>query len=107
MVNANSQRIWYISPLTSYAGAVKITFLGYYSGTEKAGAYKLFTATSETPAPQPAAGGGGGGGGGGAVEEKKADFSIRAEKTIYLTKNIEKTMSLEINNTGKKELNNI
>src|SRR3989344_410471 len=119
----------YYSPSTTYTGNVKITFLGRYSGTETAGAYELFTTTSgnitcgdgtcngdETcsscssdcgvcPVTPPS---GGGGGGGGATTEEKADFTIQNfEKIIYLTKNIEKVVNLEINNIGKKDLANI
>lgn len=39
-----------VNPSTTYVGDVKITFLLYYSGTEKAGAYKTFS-TSEAVTP--------------------------------------------------------
>jgi len=128
MVPANSELTWYVSPSTTYIGQVKITFLGYYSGTEKAGAYETFTTTSgniscgdgtcngdESCSTCPQDCGtcpseGGGGGGGGAIttpKEKKSDFKINIEDPIYLTKNIEKIVYLEIENTGKETLNNL
>ena len=117
----------YYSPSTTYLGQVKITFLGRYSSTETAGAYKIFNTTLEgapfcgdgicsngescsscpsdcgiCPAPPS------GGGGGGISLKEKPDFQIiNFQKTIYLTKNIEKTVYLEINNTGKTDLKNI
>ena len=42
-VPANSVKQHVVYPSTSYVGDVKITFLVYYSGTEKAGAYATFT----------------------------------------------------------------
>jgi hypothetical protein len=102
-VAANSEKNWTVYPTTTYVGQVRITFLGYYSGTEKAGAYKIFSTTSAA-APEEVAPGVGGG----VTVEKKADFKIQNyESVIYLTKNIEKTSSLEVNNTGQKGLSNI
>ncbi len=63
-VNAFSERVWTIYPTTSYVGPVKILFLGTYSGTEKAGAFKLFSTTSAVIAPAPSAPAGAGGEGG-------------------------------------------
>ncbi len=124
----------YYSPSTSYIGEVKITFLGKYSGTETAGAYKIFNTTytgapfcgdrtcsngescitcsadcGSCPAAPSEVVGGGGGGGIAKVKlvEKKANFTILFEKETYLTKNIEKTILLIIKNTGEKELTNI
>jgi len=42
-IPANSVKQHVVYPSTSYVGDVKITFLVYYSGTEKAGAYATFT----------------------------------------------------------------
>lgn len=42
-IPANSVKQHVVYPSTSYVGGVKITFLVYYSGTEKAGAYATFT----------------------------------------------------------------
>jgi hypothetical protein len=61
-VSAYSTRDWVIYPTTSYVGPVKILFLGTYSGTEKAGAFKLFSTTSEIVTPPSEDTGGGGGG---------------------------------------------
>jgi len=105
-VDAYSTKIWTIYPITSYVGQVRITFLGYYSETEKAGAYKIFSTTSGAPIQptRPTTGGGAATG----VEEKISDLKIQnVQKVIYLTKNIEKTISLEINNTGQTTLTNI
>ena len=130
MVPSNSQRIWAISPSTTYVGQVKITFIGYYSNTEKAGAYKTFSTTSggaycgdgicnngescstcsQDCGTCPTEGGGGGGGGEAitpVIPEKGADFKIISDDEIYLAKNIEKTVFLEIENTGNQILNNI
>ena len=63
MVNANSQRTYSFNPETSFIGSVKITIIGYYSGTESAGAYEIFTTTAESITPSaPGAGAGAGGG---------------------------------------------
>lgn len=48
-VSANSVKQHIVRPTTDYVGNVKITFLVYYSGTEKAGAYATFT-TVPSPA---------------------------------------------------------
>jgi len=125
-VPANSNLTWYISPSTTYIGQVRITFLGYYGPdfSEKAGAYKVFSTSLEgaycgdgtcnngescatcsadcgacpsTPS----------GGGGAAITTKTTDFEIDVERIIYITKNIEKAISLKIKNTGETELTNI
>lgn len=127
MVPASSTLLWSVSPTTTYAGTVRITFLGYYSNTEKAGAYKVFTSTSGglycgdgtcngaescSSCPTdcgtcPPAVGGGSGGGGGVTETKKTELEISVDDPIYLAKNIEKKVYLEIKNTGETTLNNI
>lgn len=137
MVSSNSNRTWYIKPTTSFIGQVKITILGYYSGTEKVGAYHTFSTTSggeycgdnlcnnnETCStcpndcgscsiPAPAAGGGGGS----TVKLPTKNISkevteynleiIDYKDTIFLTKNIEKEIKFKIKNIGKNNLNNI
>jgi hypothetical protein len=50
-IPANSVKQHVIYPTTNYIGNVKITFLVYYSGTEKAGAYSVFTTQPALPAP--------------------------------------------------------
>jgi hypothetical protein len=45
MVESASEKTWYINPSTAYVGQVKVTILGYYSGTEKAGAFHTFSTT--------------------------------------------------------------
>jgi hypothetical protein len=132
MVPAGSTLTWYTSPTTTYVGQVKITFLGYYgpSFSEKAGAYSTFTTTDSSVCGDAVCNGtetcsncptdcgacpttpstGGGGGGGGTTTKKvtgEADLEIDVEKLIYLTKNIEKTITLKIKNTGEKTLTGI
>ncbi len=110
MVSAGSEKTWYVQPSTSYIGSVKITFLGYYSGGEKAGAYKTFTTTSGEQPPSSSSSSSSGGGGGGTSTttiQEKTDFTIQAPEIIYLAKNIEKDISVEIKNTGTKTLTNI
>ncbi len=116
----------YYSPNISYAGNVKITFLGRYSTTETAGAYSIFTTTpaniicgdgtcngGETCSSctsdcgQCPAAGTGGGGGAEIKKGKTADFTIKVDKNITLTKNLEKTIYLEINNTGSIDLREV
>ncbi len=110
-VNASSQRVWTISPQTSYVGQVKITFLGTYSGTEKAGAYAIFSTTSASNETSVTPSVTSGGGGASVVNVtklgKRSDFEIKADSQIFLTKNIEKSVQVEITNTGEKELTNI
>jgi len=110
MVPANSQITWYINATTTYVGQVRITLLGYYSETEKAGAYKIFSTTSgEEPTPTPSPGGGGGGGTTMPTKVKPISQVIfqNLEDEIYLTKNIEKTIEIILNNTGENNLNKI
>ncbi len=125
MVSANSEKLWSVNPETSYVGAVRITFLGTYSGTEKAGAYKTFTTTSggtcgdltcnngETCSTCPgdcgacSSGGTGGGGGGGATKKFPEINFTQYEKEILLTKNIEKNITLKITNTGKEKMTDV
>jgi hypothetical protein len=110
-VNASSERKFTIYPSTTYIGQVRITFLGYYSGTEKAGAYKIFSTTSSGVTPPGSSGGGGGGNGGTKTEVlniSNDSFEIQDyERIVYITKNIEKTTYLTINNTGIEELKDI
>jgi hypothetical protein len=116
MVSENSERTWFVSPITDYVGQVRITFLGYYSGTEKAGAYDIFSTTSnQTPPIQPPGGspGGSGPGGGGPAattnltKEKSESLEIIAQRIIYLSENIEKNVTVRVKNTGGKSLANL
>lgn len=133
MVPASSTRTWSISPTTTYIGQVKITFLGTYSGTEKAGAYTTFSTTdtsscgdavcngTESCSTCPTdcgicattTGGGGGGGGGGTTNTTTEEpttqnqIEIQADSEIFLTKNIEKTLLLKIKNIDTTTLSNI
>ncbi|MFH1521439.1 MAG: DNRLRE domain-containing protein [archaeon] len=120
----------YISPSTSYIGQVQITFIGYYLDTEKAGAYKTFSTTSsgstscgdgtcngaETcstcPSDCGACSSEGTGSGGGSttapiVQQEYSLELIDFEKIIYLTKNLEKIITIKINNTGSTDITNI
>jgi len=99
----------YITPSTTYVGQVKITFIGRYLDSEKAGAYEIFSTTSGGTSP-PSTGGSGGGGGGAStvITPQNADFQVEdLEEIIYLTKNIEKIVRLSIKNTGEKTLTNL
>jgi hypothetical protein len=44
-----------VTPTTNYIGNVKISFMVYYSGTERAGAYETFTTSEEIAPTAPAA----------------------------------------------------
>jgi hypothetical protein len=47
-----------VSPVTDFVGQVRITFIGYYSGTEKAAAYQVFyTQQENVSVPGPPSGG--------------------------------------------------
>jgi hypothetical protein len=103
----------YYHPSTTYIGQVKIVFMGRYSGTETAGAYKIFSTTSAggvvppvTPPVSPG-GGGGGGGTGAVVTEKKADLGITVDDIVYVAQDETKSVPLIITNIGEKELTNI
>ncbi|PIN94499.1 hypothetical protein COU56_02590 [Candidatus Pacearchaeota archaeon CG10_big_fil_rev_8_21_14_0_10_31_9] len=113
-VNPGSTRTYTITPSTTYVGQARITFLGTFSGTEKAGAYKTFSTTSSTTTPSggtPTGGGGSSGGGGGGATvtttEKATSASLNYEKEITLTKNIPKKVEVEVENTGTEKLTNI
>ncbi len=114
-VNPYSTRVWSVAPYTTYEGNVRITFLGFYSGTEKAGAYLIFntSANGTTPPVTPPSGGGssgGGGGGGGAVipAAEYEDFKISSlERIVYVTRGVEKLVYFEVYNNGTKDLKNI
>ena len=105
-VTGNSVRVWTVYPSTSYVGEVKITFLGFYSGTEKAGAFEVFSTAAAGATPPPTGGGGsssGGGssGGSGLVISGTPGLKItKFEKEVNVANNIRKTVSLEIENTG-------
>lgn len=101
-VNAYSTKTHTITPSTNYIGQVRITFVGEYSAGEKAGAYKVFSTTSEGAVTTT------GGGGGAATIEKKSSILIQNfEKEIKLARGIEKTTSIEISNIGEKILTDI
>jgi hypothetical protein len=56
----------------------------------------------------PSNGGGGSGGGGISINKTSiAQFQAIFDKIIYLTKNIEKTVIIQVKNTGKQDLTNI
>lgn len=103
-----------IQPETSYVGQVRITFLGSYGEdhSQKAGAYKIFSTTSSTTT-TPGTTTTSGGGGSGSSETTEATPQITSIKLseiapiVYLTKNIEKTISLNVQNNGTTTLTNI
>ena len=112
-VNPSSTKTYTINPTTTFVGQSRITFLGTFSGTEKAGAFKIFSTTAAGTTPvTPPSGGGGGGGGGEIINEtvtptENASLLINFEKEITLTKNIKKTTKFEIENTGTTTLTNL
>ena len=114
-VSANSETNYTISPdAQSFVGQARITFLGYWSGTERAGAYKIFSTTSGSggggTGGTGGTGGGGGGGGGGATTQTETevyDMEIVADTEITASLNIKKTIPVGVKNTGKNTLNNV
>ncbi len=113
MVPAGSERTWYVSPTTSYVGQVRITFLGFYSGTEKAGAYDVFSTTSNQTLPViPVSPGGGGGGGGGVPVsnvsvEQVGGVEVVAPRIVYLSDGVEKNVSVVVKNVGGESLSDV
>ena len=128
MVPASSTRLWTVNPTTTFVGQVRITMLGFYSQTEKAGAYEVFSTTTSglycgdgtcnngescstcsadcgsctTPDT------GGGGGGTVTVIEEKAELIFQnLPETIELATGIEKIVAFTINNTGTIDLTNL
>jgi len=117
-VSAASTRAWTINPTTTYVGQVRISFLGTYSGTEKAGAFKIFSTTPALSGSGSSSSSGSGSGGGGAssttaqtkeenVSVKEYDALISVAKEIYITKSIKKIIRVGVENTGKKELHKV
>ncbi|MDH3324980.1 MAG: hypothetical protein OEL89_05045, partial [Candidatus Peregrinibacteria bacterium] len=108
-VDPYSTKNWTIHPTTTYVGQTRITFIGFYSDTEKAGAYKVFsTIDGEEPVIPPTVPSSGGGGGGGGVASTEPDLEMKNfNEKIYLSKNIEKEILLEIYNNGSQELTNL
>jgi hypothetical protein len=120
LVPANSEVNYTITPSTSYVGQVRVTFLGTYSGTEKIGAYEIFSTTSgeggSSEPPSETGGSSGGGGGGGAdapstnetQEKTTSNLEINSfEEKIYLSKDVEKKVTLEIENKGSEKITGI
>ncbi len=120
LVNANSEKVYSITPSVSYVGEVKVLFIAHYSGTERAGAYSIFTTEKESAQqPPPAAGGaagGGGGGGGGAVSPPANVSNVSAAHGIEIAKYPEeielekgwaKFITILVNNTGSGVLHNV
>jgi len=110
MVPALTIKPWTIYPTTSYVGQVRITILGYYSGTEKAGGYRIFSTTSNGTTPEEPPITPGGGGAGSAIIEKEKNYSIEIidfERIIPLSKNLGKIITFTIQNTGKETITNI
>lgn len=112
-VNSGQTLTHTVYPETFYVGQVRITFIGSYGEdhSQKAGAYKIFSTTSgTTPETPPSGGGGGGGGGGGSTEPVEQVTSLTLSDIspiIYVTKGIEKIISLDLINNGTVTLNNI
>jgi len=127
MVEAYSEKTWDIQPSTEFVGQLRITLLGYYSGTEKIGAFEIF---SSIPASESYCDDGtcdndescsicpsdcgacpttpsGGGVGEVVVQKNEPSFKITVDKNITLAKNLEKVVKLNIVNTGNSTLTNL
>ncbi|GAG30406.1 unnamed protein product, partial [marine sediment metagenome] len=126
MVPASSTRLWTVTPTTTFIGQVRITMLGFYSETEKAGAYKVFSTTTtglycgdgicnngETCSTCPADCGvcvtppSGGGGGVTLIVEKAGLIFQNLPKVIELATDIEKIVAFTVNNTGAIDITDL
>jgi len=130
MVQASSTRLWTVNPTTTFVGQVRITMLGFYSTTEKAGAYKVFSTTTSglycgdgtcnngetcstcsadcgACSTTPSTGGGGGGGTTEIKEEKAGLIFQNLPKTIELATDITKIVTFTVNNTGTIDITNL
>lgn len=97
-----SSFVWYIAnPSTDYVGDVKITFVAHYAGTEKAGAYEVFTTVAGE---EKRGGGGGGGGGGGAINKLEI---VNYTKEVDVEKGGFSVMTLLVRNLGNTNLSGI
>lgn len=109
LVPASSTKDWTISPSTTYIGNVRVTMMGYYSGTEKAGAFANFV-TTETSV-QPGSGPGGGGATGAGILRKNVPMSnielIDIISDLSLDAGKTRTVELSFANRGLTNLNNV
>jgi hypothetical protein len=110
-VNPYSEKLWSINPTTDYIGPVRITFLGYYSGTEKAGAYRIFSTTGNNTIPPSSSSSSSGGGGGFTLPpiiKKNPKIKLENyENILYLPVGIKKTIVLNVSNIGNTLINNL
>ncbi|NMB66912.1 DNRLRE domain-containing protein [Candidatus Woesearchaeota archaeon] len=93
----------YYSPSTNYVGQVKITFLGRYSKTETAGAFKIFSTTPRTEKVIHSERGEGIN----PIKEGIANLEMDVNKTVYLLRSTPKTVTLNVNNIGTINLTNL
>lgn len=95
-----STKVHIVQPSINYLGEVKITFLVYYSGTEKAGAYETFTTTEAAPPPPsyvpPAV----------APLVSKMEITIHPEE-IEIERGWLDYMTVKVNNTGGTTLHDV
>jgi hypothetical protein len=108
MVPANSAVVHTVSASTDYIGTVRITFLGYYSGTETAGAFDVFDTTEEAPPVTPPSGPSGGGGGAAlppALPGRLEFISVLRE--VYAYPGQSRTVDLVVRNAGGQALQDV
>ncbi len=96
-----------INPETTYTGEAKITFLGTWSSTEKAGAYETFTIIEDKDTKKGVGGGGGGGASTPQPTTNKTNISVSYEDEITLSKNLKKIVDFSVKNTGSEKLTNL
>jgi hypothetical protein len=112
-VNPTETIIHNIYPETSYIGQVRITFLGSYGEdhSQKAGAYKIFSTTSNSSnngGNDDDSGSSSGGGSKTTETTKTTSLTLKEiQPIIYLTKGVEKTISLILKNSGTTTITNI
>ena len=129
MVPASSTRLWTVTPTTTFVGQVRITMIGYYSETEKAGAYKVFSTTTTglycgdgtcnngetcSTCPEdcgvcvtPTTPSGGGGGTTVPIVAGAQLIFQNLPETIEIATGIEKIVAFTVNNTGTTGITNL
>ncbi|MBI2672316.1 DNRLRE domain-containing protein [Candidatus Woesearchaeota archaeon] len=110
-VAGKSTRTATVSPSTTYIGSVKITFVGTYSGTEKAGAFKTFnTEASTTPGVSGSGAGISGGYSGGQVYPYDERFLLEIlnyDHEVVASSNLKKVSSMVLKNLGNNFIHNL
>ena len=115
-VGANSEKTYTIQPSTSFVGQVKISVIGTFSGTERAGAFEIFTtaaAAVSSGTGTSAAGGSSGGGGGApaytptATPSGNPSLQIDAAKEISVSAGQSVIAVVRVENNGNANLSNV